>query len=265
MSIIRSEKNTDYSMMSNTALRDVTLSAKAKGIYAYLMSLPDDWILRKSELGKHFADGRGSIHSGFEELIAAGYISSTQQPAGGRGKPPVIIYTVHERVGASFSKVTESSFSPAKNRPLLNTNIKLHSPTPAGDGDNVLFDNKQKRRLINSTYGPLADRLNQVIAKRKKVNRTARPAAWADTLRKIVEVDKLPLERLTAVLSWLERNPQAPDLPYCPVIESANSLRQKFDKMERFIGRQQKTTGTDSLSPRNSGRRVSKQGERVFT
>ncbi len=53
MGIIRVEKNRNYSVINNTGLRDERLSWKAKGILAYILTLPDDWVFYREELATH--------------------------------------------------------------------------------------------------------------------------------------------------------------------------------------------------------------------
>lgn len=74
MGIVRVAKNSNYVVMNRTALNDKRLSWKAKGIMAYLLSMPDDWVFYMDELMKHAADGRDSFRSGFNELKKAGYV-----------------------------------------------------------------------------------------------------------------------------------------------------------------------------------------------
>ena len=47
-------KTENYTIVSNEIFRRSDVSARAKGVYAYIMTLPDDWKLYKSELYKHF-------------------------------------------------------------------------------------------------------------------------------------------------------------------------------------------------------------------
>lgn len=42
MGVFRVEKNKNYTVMSNTHLRDKELSLKAKGLLSLMLSLPDD-------------------------------------------------------------------------------------------------------------------------------------------------------------------------------------------------------------------------------
>ncbi len=74
MSIIRVEKNANYVVMNRTALNDDELTWKAKGIIAYMLSMPDDWTFYIEELIKHSKDGEASFRSGFQELKDRGYV-----------------------------------------------------------------------------------------------------------------------------------------------------------------------------------------------
>ena len=74
MSLIRVEKTKDYSVIHNEGFRDARLSARSKGIFAYIMTLPDDWRLYKGELFNHFSEGRDALNTAFKELEEAGYI-----------------------------------------------------------------------------------------------------------------------------------------------------------------------------------------------
>lgn len=60
--------------MNRTALNDDRLSWKAKGIIAYMLSMPDDWTFYVEELIKHSKDGESSFRSGLKELKDLGYI-----------------------------------------------------------------------------------------------------------------------------------------------------------------------------------------------
>lgn len=99
MSIIRVCKNKEnpYVMLNKGFLRDPALSAKAKGILAYMLSLPDDWQIYVDELANHFKDGRDSIRSGVKELRAAGYITRSEKRLRDKqGKLKAFEYCVYE-------------------------------------------------------------------------------------------------------------------------------------------------------------------------
>jgi len=59
-------------------LEDPILSYKAKGILAYLLTKPDDWEVRVSDLINHARDGRDSVYAGLKELSECGYYRKVQ-------------------------------------------------------------------------------------------------------------------------------------------------------------------------------------------
>lgn len=71
---IRVEKNKDYTVIHNEFLRRKDLSWKAKGILAYILSLPDDWNINLKELMQRATDGEASFRSGWKELSDTGYV-----------------------------------------------------------------------------------------------------------------------------------------------------------------------------------------------
>lgn len=120
MSIIRAEKTGNYTMMSNTCLRDVNLSARAKGVYAYIMSLPDNWNLHRKELYTHFSEGRDALDRAFKELQDAGYVSKDRLRD---DKQRIVgwLYTIHETPDPELLKTRDTGNQGSGNRPLLKT------------------------------------------------------------------------------------------------------------------------------------------------
>jgi hypothetical protein len=55
------------------------MSAQAKGLICYLLSLPDDWVIYKKEIANHFTNGRTSLDAAFEELENLGYLVGADQ------------------------------------------------------------------------------------------------------------------------------------------------------------------------------------------
>lgn len=68
-----------FTIIDNVAVQDNTLSFKARGLLAYLLSLPEDWHIYETEISEHSTDGIKAVRSGIKELISAGYISRSSQ------------------------------------------------------------------------------------------------------------------------------------------------------------------------------------------
>lgn len=126
---IREIKERDFTTMSNTHLRDVTLSMAAKGLFSYILSLPDDWKIFMNELEKHFSTTTYEIRKVVKELEEHGYITRGKKKDES-GKFTGWFFTVHEapvitemrntEVGKTESRKNRKS----ENRTLLNTNNK---------------------------------------------------------------------------------------------------------------------------------------------
>jgi hypothetical protein len=75
MTIIRiSKRETPYVLMDKTFLEDNRLSFKAKGILAYLLSKPDNWVIMLKDLAAKGQEGRCACASAIHELESAGYV-----------------------------------------------------------------------------------------------------------------------------------------------------------------------------------------------
>lgn len=59
--------------MPNDMLQDKSISHKARGVLCYLLSKPDNWLVRREDLRTE-KDGEASIRSALQELRDAGYI-----------------------------------------------------------------------------------------------------------------------------------------------------------------------------------------------
>ena len=139
--IIRVKKDTNYVVMDKTFLSDTRLSWKAKGIMAYMLSMPDDWTFYLDELVKHSTDGKSSFKSGFNELKKNGYVRRERQKReDGTFKWETIVY---ERPYTDFPLMENPSMenplveNPSmENQPLLNNN-KLSNDKLSNDNNNI--------------------------------------------------------------------------------------------------------------------------------
>jgi hypothetical protein len=77
--IIKSKTFEKFTVISNTVARDKTISMKAKGLFLTLASLPQDWIIFKTQLYEFSKDGKRATIAAFNELVKAGYILQTRK------------------------------------------------------------------------------------------------------------------------------------------------------------------------------------------
>ena len=131
MSIIRGEHNRQnpYAQINKSGLQDTSMSWEAKGLWAYLLSLPDNWQVSVAHLTKTFPAKTMQIRRILLELIALGYCKRQQLRNGNQfGKYEYIIYETPMRQEVETPKIKES-FTEAENQlagkqPLTKKNDK---------------------------------------------------------------------------------------------------------------------------------------------
>lgn len=78
MSVIRVNKNRNYTCMSNEHLQDKNLSLKAKGLLSLVLTLPDAWKYSIRGLASICKESAGCISAVLNELEEAGYLKRSQ-------------------------------------------------------------------------------------------------------------------------------------------------------------------------------------------
>lgn len=189
MSIIRVQQHKNYTVMSNTHLRDKNLSLKAKGLMSQMLSLPPDWDFTVSGLVSINKEAETAITGALKELKEFGYLVVQKRYPGdttsGRIEYEYVLY--EEPQGASTGsqplefqgpETQDTEIQDLENLPLenvgqLNTDYKLLTnketeeintenreymrTTPAihekrkkyGDSGWVLLTDEEYRRLLN--------------------------------------------------------------------------------------------------------------------
>jgi len=90
------DRDNPYVMISRDMFRDKSISPKAKGILGYLLSLPDDWVVRAKAVAKELDVGVDCIYSAIRELRKAGYCKMVK-PRGENGSFQRCYYRISEK------------------------------------------------------------------------------------------------------------------------------------------------------------------------
>ena len=72
--IVKVEKTSTYTVMSNTHLRDRNLSMKAKGLMSIVLSLPDNWEYSIAGLAALSTEKESAVKTALNELKDHGYL-----------------------------------------------------------------------------------------------------------------------------------------------------------------------------------------------
>lgn len=151
MTILRTIKNKNYTIMSNVHLRDKGLSLKAKGLLSVMLSLPDDWEFSIAGLVAISKENETAIKSALDELKERGYLvvnklKPSKKTRGKFGYQYLVFETpdkgeqaklLEQAQGGYFLGVENQGleFLGVENRGQLNTNLS---------NTNILKDERKK-------------------------------------------------------------------------------------------------------------------------
>jgi hypothetical protein len=93
--IKRTKRNKNFTTLGNSIF-SAGLSAESLGVLCFILHLPDDWMLRKGHLQKHFKIGRDKMTRIFKELKAKGYLADLMYVKGEGGKFDGAHYIVYD-------------------------------------------------------------------------------------------------------------------------------------------------------------------------
>ena len=152
MAIIRVIKNKDYTVMSNTHLKDKRLSLKAIGLLSVVLSLPDGWNYTINGLVGVVKDGKDSVESAIKELKKHGYLKVDKIYPNGNCNRIQYRYTF-------FENPQEVDFQPLENQDIEKQEVEsqvLENPHAYKDTNrlntNRLNTNKENKHKFGEYH-----------------------------------------------------------------------------------------------------------------
>jgi len=150
------KQDSGFTQVSNKILNDKSLSWKAKGIWSYLYSKPEDWDFSGKRICKDSIDGKSATYSGIKELEQRGYIKRKKEQSGR------VIYYI------CFSQFPETAITENRNyrKPQLpktgtisNKDINKYS----------LINNKEVRGKSPKTPKPTINVFDDFLKEKEKI------------------------------------------------------------------------------------------------
>ena len=134
--IFRVEKTANYTVMSNTHLKDRRLSYKSKGLLSVILSLPPEWAYTITGLSIIAADGVDSVKTAIRELEKYGYVTR-RQLRDERGRMAQNEYLVYENPTDNPDFVPEETAETAEenqpSRSAKNPHMAHFSVSPSAE------------------------------------------------------------------------------------------------------------------------------------
>lgn len=170
MTIIRTvhDKNNPYLTINTTITKDIRLTWKAKGIWFYAFSRPDDWMFFVVDIVNQSKDGREAVQNGLKELQEYGYLHKThQRDKGGKfTKDDWTFYeTPREPTEDELKESLPQTGFPSADKPcagntslLSNKYNQLLSISTIGKKKSISLTEDQKKQLIEKHGEKLTER-----------------------------------------------------------------------------------------------------------
>lgn len=236
MTIFRVSHNKNYTCINNTICKDNRLSWKAKGIWLYAFSRPDDWKFHINDLINQSTDGRDGVRAGLSELEKAGYLVKGQKRAedGKFGNPD---WTFHEipvqNIDTEAEKPSTAKPSTA-NHPLLSTD-----PLPSTD---LRENNVATAPACSAEAERLSSLLLEKIKETKPDIKLPKLIVWTVAIDRMISIDHRDPSRIEEVLKWLPTSEF-----WRKNILSGDKLRKQFDQLELAMQPGMKNHRTENI------------------
>lgn len=146
MSVIRVNKNKDYTVMSNYHFRDKNLSLKAKGLLSQMLSLPKTWDYSVEGLVAINKESKTAIQNTLKELEQYGYLVRTKT----HDKQGRIdyIYDVYE----TPHEETPQTENPVTVNPCTDNMSQLNTKESITEELNTKDKKKERKKEKNHNY-----------------------------------------------------------------------------------------------------------------
>lgn len=223
-----------FTQIANCVLNNPKISARAKGIYAYLYSKPDGWDFNYIRIAKDHMEGKNTILKAIKELENAGYLERRKLKTG------------RTQYFLTFEPVTEDWAEGKKPVPKVWRDQSLERPKfgTISNIDNINNKDKESNKDIDGAAAPpkvdkvdsknveearhIRDiieafgEINPACAKmygRKDMREASRELTKAHTFEKVMHVIKFLL-------------PKTNRQPYFPSIDTPVQLFNKWTALE---------------------------------
>ncbi len=151
MAVFRVSKTRDYTVMSNSHLREKDMSLKAKGLLSLMLSLPDDWDYSIQGLCALSKDGYEGVMNALKELEKFRYLSRTRT-TDSHGHFAGYDYNIFERPQAEKPSTEEPKTGfPITEKPSTENQRQINNNIPITDSQiteeqNISTPQKRQRR-----------------------------------------------------------------------------------------------------------------------
>ena len=204
---------------------------------------PDGWVmLTNKELKKRLAsitDYRAA--KAIKDLTKMGVMHHKKRGVPGKRWVVLEMACVEELVLSKTAELVLSKTTPVYSKSTLLLRSKVQ--------DKQQLRPSGSRQIVSITKDPhltMAEKLHATLAKSRKVQATSTPKKWAEPLRKLEKLDKIPLQDIQDLMTWYcNKVEKEGDLirsngSFLPVVYGGDTFRKKWQMLQearkRHIG-----------------------------
>jgi len=203
--IFRVTKNTNFTTICNTNLKDIRLSWGAKGLLTYLLTLPDDWKIYLNELTCHTKDGYVKTNKYIKELIEAGYIKREKL------RTKAGTFAGYEYI-VSEIPITENILSDFNRKPKTENGETVNGKTECGKSSSTKYLYKQKTNKQKTNNNTKITK--KIITMADEIENTLKCSVNLEVLNSTIKKHTLSLDDIRYYLSkWNKFDYKTKDNP----------------------------------------------------
>lgn len=224
--------NVPFTQVANEVLVNKKLSLKAKGLFAYLYSKPDDWNFAYDRITSEQLDGKRVVLSALKELEVQGYLTRKKL---GTGR---VEYYLKYQVNPDAENEHQALEPSAQNRKLLKPQVAKTSTISNTDKDSNTKEESNRESDGQAVAEILYqfEKVNPAI-KRMYGNKTQRSAAERLIATFGFDVARRGAEAAVGVLG----------MPFAPRITTPYELELSWAKLVAFVREQKNKSNKNKV------------------
>ena len=159
MSILKKSFQINFTQVPNIIINDKKVSLKAKGLYLYMVSKPDNWEFSLNGMESQLKESRTAIVRIIDELIICGYMDKIKNRINGKQATNDYILHLEPQIRSEYQNVTQKmrlTKCDSQNDTTSNTNTSntKKSNTNSTKGERISFSSFRERYISKNIGEP---------------------------------------------------------------------------------------------------------------
>lgn len=204
-----SKANVPFTMVANEVLSRADLSLKAKGLYAYLFSKPDDWDFAAQRIAGECKEGKDVIFRVLKELERGKLLERRRLPSGrmeyhlSYASEPVIelsqpLFSNYDLMSKELDRIAERVAGSTYASPINGLNDLIEEFKPVNPSYARMFANKSQRAALQRVVQSIGfDKTRNAI----RAAVACHGKAYAPTITTAVQLE----ERIGSLSSFMRK------------------------------------------------------------